>query len=62
VSIVIEILKETVSTRFNLEMAAAKEIVDIACRIRPDQSTLVPEKSDQITLEAVGQIREMPGL
>ncbi|MDB4349365.1 pyridoxine 5'-phosphate synthase, partial [Omnitrophica bacterium] len=30
------LLRETIRTRFNLEMAAAKEIVDIACKIRPD--------------------------
>jgi len=47
----IKILKETVSTRFNLEMAATKEIVDIACRIKPDQSTLVPEKRQELTTE-----------
>jgi len=47
----VEILRETVRTRLNLEMSAAKEIVDIACRIRPDQSTLVPEKRAELTTE-----------
>jgi pyridoxine 5-phosphate synthase len=47
----IKILRQTVRTRFNLEMSAAKEIVDIACRIRPDQSTLVPEKRQELTTE-----------
>lgn len=47
----IKILKETVSTRFNLEMSATKEIVDIACKIKPDQSTLVPEKRQELTTE-----------
>ncbi len=44
-------LKETVKTRFNLEMSIAPEIVDIACRIRPDQATLVPEKRRELTTE-----------
>jgi len=35
----------------NLEMSAAKEIVDIACRIKPDQATIVPEKRREITTE-----------
>ncbi|MFH1752792.1 MAG: pyridoxine 5'-phosphate synthase [Candidatus Omnitrophota bacterium] len=47
----IEILRDTISTRLNLEMAATKEIVDIACRTRPDQSTLVPEKREELTTE-----------
>jgi pyridoxine 5-phosphate synthase len=47
----IAILRDTVRTRFNLEMSAAKEIVDIACRIKPDQSTLVPEKRKELTTE-----------
>ncbi|MEE8359998.1 MAG: pyridoxine 5'-phosphate synthase [Candidatus Omnitrophota bacterium] len=47
----IKILKETVSTRFNLEMSATKEIVDIACKTKPDQSTLVPEKRQELTTE-----------
>lgn len=47
----IEILRKTVRTRLNLEMSAAKEIVDIACKIRPDQSTIVPEKREELTTE-----------
>jgi len=47
----IDILKKTVRTRLNLEMSAAKDIVDIACRLRPDQSTLVPEKRAELTTE-----------
>jgi pyridoxine 5-phosphate synthase len=44
-------LKASVRTRLNLEMSAAKDIVDIACRIRPDQATLVPEKRIEVTTE-----------
>lgn len=44
-------LKEIVKTRLNLEMSIAPEIVDIACRIKPDQATLVPEKRRELTTE-----------
>lgn len=47
----VQILRKTVRTRLNLEMSTIKEIVDIACKIRPDQSTLVPEKRDELTTE-----------
>ena len=47
----IEILRKTVRTRFNLEMGAVKEIVDIACSVGPDQATLVPEKRQELTTE-----------
>ncbi|MDP2928512.1 MAG: pyridoxine 5'-phosphate synthase, partial [Candidatus Omnitrophota bacterium] len=44
-------LREIVKTRLNLEMSIAKEIVDIACKVRPDQATLVPEKRRELTTE-----------
>lgn len=44
-------LKQGVKTRFNLEMSLAQEIVDIACVIKPDQVTLVPEKRRELTTE-----------
>ena len=44
-------LRKTVRTRLNLEMSAAKGIVDIACKIKPDQATLVPEKRQEVTTE-----------
>jgi len=44
-------LKESIKTRFNLEMSIAPGIVDIACRIKPDQVTLVPEKRQELTTE-----------
>jgi pyridoxine 5-phosphate synthase len=36
---------------FNLELATSAEIVDLACRIRPYQATLVPERREEITTE-----------
>jgi pyridoxine 5-phosphate synthase len=47
----LRLLKETVFTKLNLEMACAREIVGIACRTKPEQVTLVPEKREEITTE-----------
>lgn len=47
----VEILRRTITTRLNLEMAAVPEMVDIARRIRPDMSCLVPEKRQELTTE-----------
>jgi len=47
----IYILKEVVKTKLNLEMSIASEIVEIACKARPGQATLVPEKRQEITTE-----------
>jgi len=47
----LELLKRTVGVKLNLEMAIAPAIVRIACRTRPDQCTLVPEKREEVTTE-----------
>jgi pyridoxine 5-phosphate synthase len=47
----IRLLRETVRTRLNLEMAATAEMVQIALEIKPDYVTLVPEKREEITTE-----------
>lgn len=47
----LEGLRKAVKTRLNLEMSCADEIVDIACRVKPDQATLVPEKRQELTTE-----------
>jgi len=44
-------LHESVETFFNLELAAAPAMVDIATRICPQQVTLVPERREEITTE-----------
>jgi pyridoxine 5-phosphate synthase len=36
---------------FNLELATSPDIVDLACRLRPYQATLVPERREEITTE-----------
>jgi pyridoxine 5-phosphate synthase len=45
------LLKETVAVKLNMEMAIADEIVAIACDLRPDQCTLVPERREELTTE-----------
>ena len=47
----VRILRETVQTKLNLEMGAAKEIIAIAIDIKPDMVTLVPEKRAELTTE-----------
>ena len=47
----VEVLRKTITTKLNLEMAAVPEMVDIARRIRPDMSCLVPEKRQELTTE-----------
>lgn len=44
-------LKKAVKSRFNMEMSISQEIVDIACAVKPDQVTLVPEKREELTTE-----------
>ncbi len=47
----LEILHRTVQTKLNLEMAATDEMVGIACQVKPEQCTLVPEKRQELTTE-----------
>jgi len=47
----LRILRETVQTRVNLEMAATKEMAKIAYEFKPDMVTLVPEKREELTTE-----------
>ena len=47
----VELLKQTVACKLNLEMCMAKPIVHIAERLKPDQVTLVPEKRAELTTE-----------
>jgi pyridoxine 5-phosphate synthase len=47
----VELLRQTVRSRLNLEMAATAEMESIALRIRPDMVTLVPEKRQEVTTE-----------
>jgi pyridoxine 5-phosphate synthase len=47
----VRLLRETVKTKLNLEMATAREIVDLAVELKPDLVTLVPEKREELTTE-----------
>lgn len=47
----VELLRQTIQTRMNLEMAVTDEMVDIACRIKPAFCCLVPEKRQEVTTE-----------
>ena len=47
----LEVLRRTVQVRLNLECAVAPEMIEIACRVRPQQVTLVPERREEVTTE-----------
>lgn len=47
----LRILRKVLKTKLNLEMSIADEIVKIACSVKPDQATLVPEKRQEVTTE-----------
>ncbi|MFN3926187.1 MAG: pyridoxine 5'-phosphate synthase [Pseudanabaenaceae cyanobacterium] len=47
----VRILRQTVRTHLNLEMAAVPEMVAMALEIKPDYVTLVPERREEITTE-----------
>jgi pyridoxine 5-phosphate synthase len=44
-------LRELTHIRLNLEMAATAEMVEIACRVKPEMAMLVPEGRHEITTE-----------
>ncbi len=47
----LRLLRQTVKTRLNLEMAATEEMLSIALEVKPDQVTLVPERPGEVTTE-----------
>ena len=47
----VKLLRQTVRTHLNLEMAPTTEMVQIALEIKPDYVTLVPEKREEVTTE-----------
>jgi pyridoxine 5-phosphate synthase len=47
----VRLLRQTVRTHLNLEMAATDEMVAIALDLRPDYVTLVPERREEVTTE-----------
>ena len=59
----VEILKQTLATRMNLEMAVADDIVAFACRLAPQDCCLVPERRQELTteggLDVAGQLKKI---
>src|ERR1051325_1381807 len=53
----IELLRESVTTYLNLEMAATEEMLGIALEAKPDAVTLVAEQPDEITTEGGLDVR-----
>lgn len=45
------LLRQTIRTKLDLEMAATPEIIEIALKVEPDLVTLVPEKREELTTE-----------
>ncbi len=59
----VRLLRETIQTRMNLEMAVTDEMVGIACEVKPAFCCLVPEKRQEVTteggLDVAGQLDKM---
>lgn len=59
----IHVLKQTLNTRMNLEMAVTNEMLDIACNVKPVFCCLVPEKREELTteggLDVIGQLEKI---
>jgi pyridoxine 5-phosphate synthase len=47
----VRVLRETVTVKLNLELSVADEIVGIACHVKPEQATIVPERREEVTTE-----------
>jgi pyridoxine 5-phosphate synthase len=47
----VRLLRQVVTNRLNLELSVAESIVAIACEIKPDEATLVPERREELTTE-----------
>ena len=56
-------LQDILQTRMNLEMSVTEEMLDIACRVRPVDCCLVPERREELTteggLDVAGQMDRM---
>ena len=53
----LRLLRQTVKTKLNLEMAATDEMVRIALEVKPEMCTLVPEKRQELTTEGGLDVR-----
>jgi len=59
----VRIIHKNIKTKLNLEMAAIKEMVELALELKPYQISLVPEKRQEITteggLDVCSQVQEL---
>ena len=46
-----ELFVQTVTVKTNLEIACADDVLEIACRLKPDWALLVPESREEVTTE-----------
>ena len=53
----LKLLRQTVQTKLNLEMAATADMVNVALSVKPDMCTLVPEKRQELTTEGGLDVR-----
>jgi pyridoxine 5-phosphate synthase len=53
----LRVLREVVTQRLNLELAAVDEVVGIACEVKPNKATLVPERRAELTTEGGLDVR-----
>ena len=56
----LHLLRQTVKTKLNLEMAAVEEMVNIARDVKPDLATLVPERREELTTEGGLDVKSNP--
>ncbi|NJD22029.1 MAG: pyridoxine 5'-phosphate synthase [Melioribacter sp.] len=47
----VRLLRELITTKLDLEMAAVDDIINIACDVQPELATLVPERRQELTTE-----------
>ena len=47
----VRLIREICKTQMDLELAATPEMVRLACEVRPDLVTLVPERTDEVTTQ-----------
>jgi pyridoxine 5-phosphate synthase len=47
----LELLRQSISTKLNVEMAVTSDMARVALHVRPDQVTLVPERPEELTTE-----------
>jgi pyridoxine 5-phosphate synthase len=57
----LELLRQILKTRLNLEMANTEEIMQIALRVKPDFVTFVPERREELTTEGGLNVQANPG-